>query len=185
MTKVTCKSQAKCPFWAAESRKCSIRNGGLFIPMDDFAETFCTTPHFPSCMQYTLHSENQILLVQNVRKSEENRRKFLRMETSRKITLVKIFESGRIISKFSTSAKIIDVSKCGMRMATKKPLAHDMTIQFSFDDSFPQLPMEIIGQIEWCNKQIDEPGYQAGVSFQEDHFKDAIGRYLNQQKKHS
>ncbi len=135
-------------------------------------------------MHYTLHSENQIMLVRNVRKSEANRRKFLRIETSRKITLVKIFESGKIVSKFSSSAELIDVSKCGLRMATKKPLAHDQIVQFSFDDPFMQIPVEVIGHIEWCNKQIDEPGYQAGVSFQEDHIKEAIGRYLDQQEEH-
>jgi hypothetical protein len=148
--------------------------------MDDFAETFCVTPHFESCMQYTVHSENQIILLKKFRNSEENRRKFLRIETSHEITLVKIFESGKLVSNFSSGAKIIDVSKCGMRMATNNPLADDMMVQLSFDNSFPQIFHEVTGQIEWCNKQIDDPGYQAGVSFQEDHIKEAIGRYLGQ-----
>lgn len=184
MTTKNLKPQAKCPFWRAKSRKCSVCNGGLFIPMDDFAETFCTTPHYSSCMHYTIHSENQIILLRKVRKSEENRRKYLRIETSREITLVKIFESGKLVSNFSSGAKIIDVSKSGMRMATIKPLANDMMVQFSFDESFPQIFREVTGQVEWCNKQVDEPGYQAGVSFQEDHIKEAIGRYLGQHEEY-
>lgn len=116
-----------------------------------------------------------------VRKSEENRRKYLRIVTSHQITLVKIFESGKRLSHFSSRAKAIDMSKGGMRMATDDPLADNAMIQFSFDDTFPQILNEVTGQVEWCNKQIDKPGYQAGLSFKETHIIEAMGSYLEQQ----
>jgi hypothetical protein len=183
MTATDRKHQAECPFWLAASMKCGICNGGICIPLDDHAEAFCKTPHFLACMQYTLHSENHICLLEKVRNSEENRRKYLRIETSQDITLVKIFESGKIVSHFSSAAKTIDMSKGGVRMATKKPLAHDTMVHFSFDDPFPQALHQITGQVEWCNKQVDKPGYQAGVSFQGDHIVEAMGRYLGQQQR--
>jgi hypothetical protein len=160
--------------------KCSACNGGLFIPLDDHIDAFCCTSHFPVCSQYTLYSENQILLLKNVRKSEENRRKHRRIETSQPITLLKIFESGRLASHFLSGARTIDVSRGGMRMTTDKPLTHETVIQFSFDDSFPEMLHEVTGQVEWCNKQVDEPGYQAGVSFRGAHIIEAMGRYLEQ-----
>jgi hypothetical protein len=173
-----------CPYWSVVSMKCGICNGGLFIPMDDHAETFCITPHFPACLQYTNNLKKEALFRIKVRKSEENRRKNLRIETSHKITLVKIFESGKLVSNYLPEAKTIDVSMSGMRMETRKPLLHDMMIRFSFDDSLPRIFHEVTGQIEWCNKQIDDPGYQAGVSFKEKHIKEAMGRYLGKNKKH-
>lgn len=173
-----------CPYWSTISMKCGICNGGLFIPMDDHAETFCITPHFPACLQYTNNLEKEALFRRKVRKSEENRRKNLRIETSHNITLVKIFESGKLISNYLPEAKTIDVSMSGMRMETRKPLLHDMMIRFSFDDSLPRIFHEVTGQIEWCNKQIDDPGYQAGVSFKENHIKEAMGRYLGKNNKH-
>lgn len=170
-----------CPFWSTVSMKCGISNGGLFIPLDDHAETYCYTLHFGSCSQYTFHSENQILLQERFRKTEENRRKFPRIETSHLITQVKIFESGERLSHSLPKAKTIDMSKGGMRMVIDTPLADHAMIQFSFDESFPQKLNDITGQVEWCNKQIDEPGYQAGISFKETHIIEAMGNYLGQQ----
>ena len=68
---------------------------------------------------------------------------------------------------FLLRGQTIDVSKSGMRVAIDKPLLHDALVQFSFDDSFPLKIHEVTGQVEWCNKQVDEPGYQAGLSFQD------------------
>jgi hypothetical protein len=177
--------KGKCPYWSAASMKCGICSGGLFIPMDDYVETFCITPHYSACLQYSRNLEKEILLHRKVRKSEENRRKNIRIETSRKITLIKIFESGKLVSNYLPEAKTIDVSESGMRMATRKPLLHDMMIRFSFDDSLPRVFHEVTGKIEWCNKQIDDPGYQAGVSFKEKHIKEAMGRYLGKNKEHA
>lgn len=177
------KHYTKCPFWLAASMQCGICNGGLCIPMDDHAEVYCKTPLFSACMQYTLHSEKQIYLLKKIRKSEENRRKYLRIETSQDITLVKIFKSGKLVSHFSFNAKTIDVSKGGVRMVTKKPLVHDTMVQFFFDAPLPQALHQIIGQVEWCNKRAEKPGYQAGVSFLGDHIIEAMGRYLGQQQK--
>ncbi|MCP4338966.1 MAG: PilZ domain-containing protein [Desulfobulbaceae bacterium] len=179
------KHHSKCPFWSATSMKCSLCNGGIFIPLDDHMESFCNTSHYSACVQYRLHSENQTSLQEKVRKSEENRRKYMRVESSHEITLVKIFESDKPKSYISTSANTIDVSKGGMRLATEKALLHDMLVQFSFDESFPHILHEVTGQVEWCNKQVDEPGYQVGVSFQGDHIIEAMGRHLGQQYEQS
>ncbi len=46
----------------------------------------------------------------------------MRFETSRHLTLVKIFASGKLVSHLASDVKTIDVSKGGVRMATEKPL---------------------------------------------------------------
>ena len=183
MTAKDCKHPSKCPFWTAASTKCGLSKGGIFIPLDDHVEAFCITPQFPACAQYTLYSENQNFLAKKVRKSEENRRKFMRIETKHKITLIKILEPGKPESPILTSANTLDLSKGGMRVATEKALLHDMLIQFSFGESFPQILHDVTGQVEWCNKQIDDPGYQVGVSFKEDNVIEVMGRLLDQQQK--
>lgn len=161
--------------------KCTLGKSGIFIPLDDHVEAFCITPQFSACAHYSLFSENQI---KNVRKSEENRRKFMRIETTHKITLLKILEPDKPESPFLASANTLDLSKGGMRVATEKALLHDMLIQFSFGESFPQILHDVTGQVEWCNKQIDEPGYQVGVSFKEDNVIEVMGRLLEQQQQH-
>lgn len=177
-----CKHEKQCPFWSATSVKCTICDNGLFIPLDNHAEVFCKSPRFTACMQYTLYSENHIYLQEKVRKSEVNRRKFLRIESSHLVTLVKIFESDGLISQIPQGAQTIDVSKSGMRVAIDKPLLHDALVQFSFDDSFPLKIHEITGQVEWCNKQVDEPGYQIGVSFRGDHVKKVLNKLYGERR---
>ncbi len=95
--------------------------------------------------------------------------------------MVKIFEFGKRLSHFLPEAKTIDMSKGGMRMAIDTPLADNAMVQFSLNESFPQTLNDITGQVEWCNKQIDVPGYQAGISFKEAHIIEAMGSYLEQQ----
>jgi hypothetical protein len=180
MTKENCKHLEQCPFWSSSSTKCSLCNGGLFIPLDDHVEAFCKTFRYPSCVQYSLHSENQIYLQEKIRISENNRRKYLRLESSHKITLLKILQADKSESHVGSDAKTIDLSKGGIRMFTKDPLTNDALVQFSFDESFPQTFHEITGQVKWCNKQINETGYQAGISFQGAHIAEAMGRYLGQ-----
>jgi len=119
-----------------------------------------------------------------VRNSGENRRKYLRIETSHTITLLKIINAGQLVSSSTSGSKAIDLSKGGMRLVTEKPLTHDSTVQLSFDDSFPQDLREVTGLVAWCNKQVDEPGYQAGVSFQGEHITKAMARYLGQLSQH-
>lgn len=180
MTAKDRRNQGKCPFWSATSKKCTICEGGLFIPLDDHVDAFCKTPRFLACPIFVDHSDNQLFLLEKVRKSELNRRKYIRFETSRHLTLVKIFASGKLVSHLASDVKTIDVSKGGVRMATEKPLGNDMVVQISFDDATSHSLHEVTGHIEWCNKQIDEPGYQAGVSFRGDHIIEAMGRYLEQ-----
>jgi hypothetical protein len=180
MTAEDRKNEEKCPFWSAASVKCTICDNGLFIPLDNHAEAFCKTSRFPACMQYALYSENHIYLQEKVRKSEENRRKFLRIESSHAITLVKIFTPSDLLPRLPLGLQTIDVSRSGMRVATDKPLLHDALVQFAFDDSFPLKIHQVTGQIEWCNKQVDEPGYQAGVSFKGNQVIDTLDRLCGQ-----
>ncbi len=156
-------------------------NSGLFIPLDDHVEAFCKTSHFTACTHYVLHSENQICLLEKVRKTEANRRENMRIAASHAITLVKIFKSKQLESQFSYTAQTIDVSKNGLRIAINKPLIHDSIVHCSLDDSFPQELHELTGQVKWCNKQVDEPGYQVGLSFRGDSVVEAMGDFLGQQ----
>lgn len=168
----------KCPFWSTESHKCRICNGGLFIPLDDHVEVYCTTPAYPQCLQYELHSEKQLQIMREARGQGQNRRKYTRTNASHKISLAKLVESGEIVSHHSTIAKTLDVSKGGMKLAIEIPLLTNTVVQFSFDDSFPKGLQGGTGQVTWCNKQIDEAGYQAGISFRGDHLLEAMESYL-------
>ncbi len=158
--------------------KCRICKGGLFIPLDEHIEIYCKSPDYPQCMQYALHTENRLEISGNLKQSNRNRRKFVRVDVSYKITLVRLINSGSVVSHFSSLAQTLDLSSGGMRLTTNNPLLNNSVIQFSFNDSFPEDLQEGTGLIAWCNKEVDEPGYQAGISFQDEQTVQAMELYL-------
>lgn len=86
--------------------------------------------------------------------------------------------SGEIVEQLFAKAETIDMSKIGMRLHTDIPLTSDTVIQFSFNERFPKALRTGAGLVEWCNKQIDQPGYQAGISFQSSRIVDAMDNFL-------
>jgi len=167
-----------CPFWSGESLKCRLCNDGLFIPLDDHIEVYCKTVNFPQCLQYSLYAESNSQSPGEKNNTGGNRRKYRRVETHHKMILVKSANSEELITHPSTIAQTLDVSMGGMRLAIDDPFVSDTIVQFSFDDSFPESLQAGKGKVEWCNKQIDEPGYQVGLSFQGKQSIDIMGFYL-------
>lgn len=89
-----------------------------------------------------------------------------------------MIQAGKIIKQFSEKATTLDMSKVGMRLQTNVPLVNDTVIQFAFNNNFPTTLRTGAGLVEWCNKQIDTPGYQAGVSFQSRWILEAMDIFL-------
>lgn len=172
------KPNTSCPFWSVKSLKCRLCNDGLFIPLDNHIEIYCTTVDYPQCLQYSLYMNSQEGQHQQKEDQYENRRRHRRIVTRHKVTLVKLLHSGEIISHHSTFAETLDISMGGMRVTMKSPLLNNTVVQFSFDDSFPESLQTGIGKIQWCNKQIDDNVYQAGLAFQGPHIIEAMGLFL-------
>ncbi|MCP3933576.1 MAG: PilZ domain-containing protein [Bacteroidetes bacterium] len=183
MANKECVIQNFCPFWKPESKKCLACNGGLFIPLDEHIEVYCKKPDYPQCLQYSMQVRTLPEAVDHVSDPNDNRRQYQRHPSVHKVTLVKLIKSDEIVSHYSTVASTLDLSQGGMRLNVGKPLADDTIIQFSFEDSLPEILREGTGQVQWCNKKTDETGYQAGISFQGDQLIKTMGLYLDLQQK--
>ncbi len=168
-----------CPFWSAISMKCTVCTDGLFIPLDDHKEVFCTTPDYPQCLQYSLQ-EDVRLQKSKQNPEDSNRRKYTRFMTRQAVTLVKLKKSGKIVTHHAT-ATTMDVSKGGMRLFSNKPLTNNTTLHFSFGNILPEIIQSGIGQVQWCRKETELDGYQAGISFKEELLIEAMGVYLSNQ----
>ncbi len=172
-------SRRHCPFWSETKKECRLCQGGLFIPLDDHIEAYCITTAYPQCLQYSFYQEQQPAASEFQLEQERNRRRFPRVEASYKITLVRMVTSGTVASHLSTFAETLDLSCGGMRLATSKPLSDEALVTFSFDPTFPLELQESSGQVMWCNKEIDHPGYQAGIAFQDEQAREAMANYLD------
>ncbi len=161
-----------------ESKKCLVRNGGLFIPLDDHIETYCTTLDYPQCLQYAMYANAKPELLEKYASTHENRRKYPRHHLIHKVTLVKLIDSNEVVSHLSSIANTLDLSKGGMRINLDTPLNDDTIINFTFEDFFPESIKHGSGQVQWCNKHVSEQRYQAGIAFIDDSLIENMGTYL-------
>lgn len=178
------KSHASCPYWSAKTMKCKICSGGLFIPLNDHIETYCKTPSHEQCLQYSMHLESDDQCIDKTADRYKNRRKYTRVATQRNVTLVQLINSKRIVTHHPIAASTIDMSMGGMRIHTDRPLTSDSLMHLSFEPPLGDNQNNCIGQVAWCNKQIDEPGYQVGISFHDEQFIQTMGIFLGNQSAH-
>jgi hypothetical protein len=171
-------SRTICPFWSMDSKKCRVCKDGLFIPLDDHIDAFCMSEDYHCCLQYSLHAPDDQQAANLLNKHTGNRRQSVRIKLSNQIQLLKLIKSGEIIQHLTESAETLDLSHIGMRLQTNVPLIDDSVVQFSFGDSFPAAIKRGAGLVQWCNKQIDGPGYQAGISFQSSWILEAMESFL-------
>jgi len=164
-----------CPFWSSMAQKCRISSDGLFIPLDDHIDVYCTTKDYPMCLQYSM--SNEIPEVGDEADQQANRRNYPRMEAEYRVTLVKITETGRLARHFSLPATTVDISKGGMRLATSEQLIDDTRIAFSFIDNMPKDLRSGIAKIKWSRRNEATGVYHAGLAFEDPPSK-AIGAYL-------
>lgn len=155
--------------------------GGLLIPLDDHVDVYCNAPNYLHCLQYSCQVENKKETLADGIELSKNRRKFRRLSTSHKITVTKVTGASETVPQVTTLASTLDVSKEGMRLSTPVPLANGTVVQFFIHDSSSEDLQSGIGQITWCNKYVDEPGYQVGVLFQRKSYIEAMGDYLGPQ----
>lgn len=178
------KNSSACQFWSIDSKKCRVCNDGLFIPLEKHIAAYCTSEDHHYCLQYSLHAPKNVDTDDNRDKRRHNRRQSLRIEISNQIDLLKMIKSGEIVEQLSEKAETLDISKIGMRLHTDIPLTSDTVIQFAFSNKFPKAMRTGAGLVEWCNKQIDAPGYQAGISFQSTKIVEAMNTFLEPHLSH-
>lgn len=166
-----------CPFWSTYALKCRLSNDGLFIPLDDHIDVYCTTTEYPLCLQYNMNSEGRAQIKRKPKEPEDNRRAFPRLERNFRVTLVKMTDSGKLAKHFSLHASTLDISRGGMRLNTTERLIDDTRIAFSFVDVFPEELQSGTATIKWCCEQEESGFYQAGLAF-ENPRSEAAGIYL-------
>ncbi len=172
----------RCVHWSPLSYRCAKSKGGIFIPMDDHIENFCLSANCSNCPQ--LQSAVCRQLTADTSRGV-NRRRAVRVDAQEPVTLQAPSRSHLLPVPITTAikklaAKTLDISVSGMRLFVPVPLYQDSIVEFSFDGQFPEQLQHGQGKIQWCNKQIDEPGYQMGVAFADSKISKVLEGYLQQ-----
>ena len=64
------KKTRNCPHWSQTAQTCHMHDGGLYIPLDDFVENFCTTECFHDCCHLNDDSSAEKIAARNERIQE-------------------------------------------------------------------------------------------------------------------
>lgn len=158
------KCSIKCPFWSAAGRRCTVSHSGLFIPLDDYIATFCTSSKHTQCHQYC---EEMLIRQSGAKSCSFNRRKHSRFPASKHLTLSEIDESGQTISGKAEYAYAKNLSAGGMLIQTKCPLFLGTLLNFTYSNGDTSSHNGGLAEVAWCHYQEDSLTYLAGLSFQE------------------
>ncbi len=170
----------RCAYWSISACICDKNEGGIFIPMEDHIEQYCLSASHCNCPQFQTTNKQQTRLSGKW----ANRRRSERINAQEPITLdalhphVLLTPVSAAIKKLA--ARTLDISASGMRLFTAAPISQNAVIEFSFDNKFPKQLQQAKGRVQWCNKQVDEPGYQLGIAFAERQTSSAMAGYLQQ-----
>lgn len=161
MSKV--KTMPICPFWNPQNNLCEVKEGGLFIPLEDHISIYCTKPTFSKCMQYDLGCQIEQLSSEELFYWEGNRRKHIRIEKDYTVTLVKLIPTGSVATHIST-AHTLDISMGGMRLLLDEELPKETLMKFSFGNKHPAPIKQGVGKIQWCRAAEETDLFQAGLA---------------------
>ncbi len=172
------KTSSTCEFWSESEHACKVCNSGLFIPLDDHIEIYCKTSEHVLCIQYNMNVQTT---SDEEKWSSVNRRKYMRIKERQKVSLVRLNESGNIVSHLPEKAHVLDLSMGGMRVNSREILMNDSIVQFTFaGDDIPSNMQTGIAKVRWSCPINNDTLYQVGLAFQNENTMEAIGRHLGQ-----
>ncbi len=173
--------QSACPYWDEASKQdCKMVKGGLYIPMPEHIDIFCSTIHFSQCHQYIRGCEilNETAQRLGFTKEENGRRQYRRMTEQLLLAVSTCDEKGKPTVSFEEPFKTIDISLGGLRIESKEEIQANEIIAFTFGDDFAIPGFTGFGEVKWSRKITDGKNFQSGLAFLNNSPRQAIGNHL-------
>lgn len=170
----------QCPYWSSHnSHECKMTKGGLYIPMPEHVDMFCSKPQFVQCHQYIRGCE---LLKETARKYgfivDGGRRKYRRVSDQTFLALSSCDSARNHLELLDDKAFTVDLSLGGMRLESHKKIDENSLVSFQFSQDFSIPNLSGVGEVKWCEPIENSEYFQAGVAFSDFELTQAIGSYL-------
>lgn len=181
MDRNTCQSNSnQCPYWSKNhSHECRMSKGGLYIPMPEHVEMFCSTSQYIQCHQYIRGCE---LLKETAKKYgfivDGGRRKFRRVAESVPLAIIACDADRKPVQLIDDNAMTVDMSLGGMRLLSHSEIPKDTLVAFEFGMDFTTPDLTGVGLVKWCERQDGSDKFEAGISFSDFRLTQAIGSHL-------
>ena len=170
----------QCPYCSSDnSHECKMTKGGLYIPMPEHVDIFCSKPQYTGCHQYLRGCE---LMQETARKYgfivDGGRRKYRRVSDRTALSLSSCDKGRKLLELIDDKAFTVDLSLGGMRFESVKEIKKDSLVSFQFPSDFSIPNLSGMAEVKWCEAIDNSNRFQAGVAFADFELTQAIGSHL-------
>lgn len=171
-----------CCYLCKSSFECSLKRGGVFVPLQDHFEQYCLTDNFNNCshfIQYAMScgvGPHPAYCLLNPTLSHADRRTFVRHDAQYPVTL-SAYDSDITLATdhdVNALAQTVDLAQGGMRVRALTQVAKQGVLLFNFGEGFIAPLLHGLAEVCW-QKIIPENGqWEAGLSFKDQFVKAVI-----------
>lgn len=170
-----------CSYLCKSSFECSLKKGGVIVPLPDHFEQFCLTGNFINCRYFREAAIASGLAPPSTFRNSSSapsseRRVFIRKKAKFSVTLSS-YESERPMRAaidLNAIARTVDFSQGGMRVQAPKMVAKDGVVLFNFGEGFIAPFLHGLADVCWQKNSVDKGLWEAGLSFKEQFVKAVI-----------
>lgn len=171
-----------CCYLCKSSFECSLKTGGIFVPLQNHFEQFCLTDNFIKCKHFiesaTACGASLPSTFGSVRTSllPAERRMFIRKKAEFAVTLSPCERKRTIMvdSDPNALAQTIDFAQGGMRVRATKQVANQGVLLFNFGKEFIAPLLHGFAEVCWQKTTQDKGHWEAGLSFTDQFVKAVI-----------
>jgi len=169
-----------CPYWDLVTKQdCRMTKGGLYIPLPEHIEIYCSTTHFIQCHQYLRGKELLSEAAAAERFFEDSRRRHRRIKERLPVSIIACDSMGKLLGDQPEDTSTLDLSIGGMCLKSKRKRQSDELLLLKLMPEESESALTGIGKVKWCNSIEESSYYQVGIAFQTRETSRAIGRYLD------
>ena len=173
-------SNKVCPHWdLATKQDCRMTKGGLYIPLPEHIEIYCSTPHYIQCHQYIRGKEilSEAAAAEGI--LEDSRRRHRRIKEQLPVSISACDSMGKLIGGKTEETSTIDLSIGGLCLTSNKERTTNDLLLLKLMQDKSDSPLTGIGEVRWCNAIEESSDYRVGIAFKTKETSWAVGKYLN------
>jgi hypothetical protein len=170
-----------CPYWDQITKQdCRLTKGGLYIPLPEHIEIFCSTTHFNQCHQFIRGCEllREAAASDSIYADSDSRRRHRRIKDQLSVSIATCDSFGQATGKLAEDTTTIDLSIGGMCVKSRKEISSNELLLLKIKDEDSKSSLSGIGEVRWCKTAKESSDYLVGIAFKTKETGRAIGRHL-------
>ncbi|OGQ95793.1 MAG: hypothetical protein A2521_01130 [Deltaproteobacteria bacterium RIFOXYD12_FULL_57_12] len=161
------KTDTACRYRGTEGgRACQLATGGIYLPLPRHRELYCDSADFANCPHYKADSRSETQKTETAAPAADSgRRRFTRTHRQALLFLAGCDEDGQMVTILENGARLVDLSRGGMRIESRRALPADSLVAFTFGADFAKPGLSGLGRVCWLSPPSEQGVHQAGLAF--------------------